>query len=461
MNNPFENALAQLEKAAKYVVVNKNSKSKIQNYLEVLRQPEKIINVSFPVVMDNGDVRVFQGFRVQFNSARGPYKGGIRFHPQVCMDEVKALSFWMMMKCAVADLPLGGGKGGVTVDPKTLSEKELERLSRGYIKAIWRDVGPLVDVPAPDVNTNPKIMAWMIDEYEKQVKACLRRQVKIDTKNRGPEIYATLTGKPVEKGGSKGRTEATGMGGMFVLQAVLKKLSLRSLNYFSPASKSDSSKNKLSSQRQLTVAVQGFGNVGYFVAKLLSENGFKVVAVSDSKSGIYVEDGLDVEETLKCKQEKGSLAGCYCKGGFCDLNYGKQITNEELLELPVDILVPAALENQIKNDNAMRIKAKVVLEMANGPTTPEADEILYKKGVTVVPDILANAGGVTVSYFEWLQNRKNEKWTTEMVNKKLKKVMERAVDDVWGLKTKNQTTFRVAAFVLAVQRVISSMKFEK
>jgi glutamate dehydrogenase/leucine dehydrogenase len=451
MNNPFQNALSQLDKASIYLKNNRNAK-----YLEVLKQPEKIINVHFPVKMDNGEVRIFGGFRVQFNSARGPYKGGIRFHPQVSMDEVKALSFWMMVKCAVADLPLGGGKGGVTVDPKLLSEKELERLSRGYIQAIWRDVGPLVDVPAPDVNTNPKIMAWMIDEYQKLVS---KSGLKITKKNEGKEILAMLTGKPLNKGGSQGRTEATGMGGMFVLQAVLAKLQEKKKN--------------------LTVAVQGFGNVGYFVAKLLSENGFKIVAVSDSRGGILKLKGkkpkagslkglnindlesLDIEKVMECKKQKGSLAGCYCSGGVCDVQGGMTITNNELLELPVDILVPAALENQISNDNAMRIQAKVILEMANGPTTPEADEILHKRGIIVVPDILANAGGVTVSYFEWIQNMKNEKWDVLVVNNKLKKTMNKAVSDVWNVKEKNKTTFRIAAFVLAVGRVLDAMKVGK
>lgn len=428
MNNPFDNAQEQLDKAAKYLSNHKNSK-----YLQVLHQPEKIIQVSFPVEMDSGEVKIFAGYRVQFNHALGPYKGGIRFHPQVSMDEVKALSFWMMVKCAVADLPLGGGKGGVTVDPKSLSEKELERLSRGYIRAIWRDIGPTVDVPAPDVNTNPKIMGWMVDEYKQLVSKF--KSLKVTKKNEGPEILAMLTGKPLDKGGSAGRTEATGRGGLYVLQAVLKKLSLGSSGKF-------------------TVAVQGFGNVGYFIAKLLSENGFKVVAVSDSKGGVYVKDGIDIEKTLKCKEQKGSLAGCYCWGGVCNLSYGKQITNNQLLELPVDILVPAALENQITKENALKIKAKVVLEMANGPTTPEADEILHKKSVTVIPDILSNAGGVTVSYFEWLQNRKNEKWSEQKVNSKLKTVMEKAVGDVWKLKEKHRTTFRVAAFILAIDRVL-------
>lgn len=437
MSNPFQNAMEQLDKAAKYLAKIPNFKSQTQKYLERLRQPEKIINVNFPVKMDNGSVRIFEGYRVQYNSTLGPYKGGIRFHSQVSMDEVKALSFWMMVKCAVANLPLGGGKGGVVVDPKLLSEKELENLSRGYMRAIWRDIGPLVDVPAPDVNTNPKIMAWMVDEYKKlQIS---NNKFKITKKNEGPEILATLTGKPLDRGGSQGRTEATGMGGMFVLLAVLNKLKIK--------------------KADLSVAVQGFGNVGYFIAKLLSENGFKVVAVSGSRGGVYLKEGLDVVKTLECKEKKGgSLGECFCRDGVCSLSYGKSVTNEEILELPADILIPAALENQITNDNAGKIKAKVVLEMANGPTTPEADEIMHKNGIIVVPDILANAGGVTVSYFEWLQNRKNEKWDEQSVNRKLKKVMDRAVDDIWETKEKYKVTLRVAAFIVAIGRVLIKMK---
>lgn len=433
MLNPFQNAMEQLEKAAKYLA----SSSKYQ----VLRHPEKIIEVNFPVKMDNGEIKIFQGYRVQFNSLRGPYKGGIRFHPQVSMDEVKALSFWMMMKCAVVDLPLGGGKGGVTVDPKQLSAKEVERVARGYICAIARDIGPLVDVPAPDVNTNPQIMAWMIDEYEKSIKKQVS-SIKINDKTRGPEILATITGKPLDKGGSQGRTEATGMGGVYVLLAVLTKLNL-----------------KFKKQNaKLTVAVQGFGNVGFFVAKLLSEAGFKVVAVSDSKGGIYVEKGIDVEKTLECKKKNGHLAGCFCVNGRCDLSLGKKITNEQLLELPVDILIPSALENQITQKNASNIKAKVVLEMANGPTSPEADDILYKKRIVVIPDILANAGGVTVSYFEWVQNRNNEKWTKEKVNQKLKTVMEKSTHDVWQIGLKHKVPLRTAAFILGVKRIVSKIK---
>ncbi|MBI3384858.1 Glu/Leu/Phe/Val dehydrogenase [Candidatus Gottesmanbacteria bacterium] len=438
MSNPFNNAMEQLAKAARYLEVG-NERLEVGKKIELLKQPERIIQVYFPVKMDNGQVKIFEGYRVQFNSTLGPYKGGIRFHPQVSMDEVKALSFWMMVKCAVVDLPLGGGKGGVVVDPKVLSEKELENLSRGYMRGIWRDIGPLVDVPAPDVNTNPKIMAWMVDEYKKLKTQ--NSKLKITKKNEGPEILATITGKPVDKGGSQGRTEATGMGGMYVLLATLAKLN-----------------SKLKTQNsKLTVAIEGFGNVGYFIAKLLSENGFKVVAVSDSRGGVYVKEGLDVEATMECKKKKGVLGGCYCRGGVCDLSYGKTVTNKELLELPVDILIPAALENQITKENAPRIKAQVVLEMANGPTTPEADEILHKKGIVVVPDILANAGGVTVSYFEWVQNRRNERWEVGDVNKKLKQVMDKAVDEVWRSKEKHKVTLRVAAFIVAIGRVLAKM----
>lgn len=385
MSNPFDNAMAQLHKAAAFIT-DKKSKEKVA----ILEQPQRILNVTIPVVMDNGKLRVFQGYRVQHNNARGPYKGGIRYHHNVSMDEVKALAFWMAMKCAVADIPLGGGKGGIIVNPKELSEGELERLSRGYARAIVDCIGPDKDVPAPDVNTNGVIMGWMVDEFMKAKKS------------KDKSLRSTFTGKLIKDGGSEGREEATGLGGLFVLQAILDKLHLRG---------------------KLTVAVQGFGNVGFNVAKFLDEAGFTVVAVSDSRGGIYVPDGLNPEMTLECKKKTGMLTGCYCSGSVCDVKKGRQITNAELLELPVDILVPSALESVLTGENAAKVKAKVVLEMANGPTTPEADTILYKKGTVVIPDILANSGGVTVSCFEWQQNLKGAHWTKDAVNKKLKTKM--------------------------------------
>lgn len=413
--NPFENAMQQLEKAAHHMgKLNKITKAK----LEVLKYPQRIINVTIPVKMDNGGMRLFQGYRVQFNNARGPYKGGIRFHPQVSLDEVKALSFWMAIKCAVADLPLGGGKGGVIVDPKTLSTKELERLSRGYARAIADNIGPTKDVPAPDVNTTGQIMGWMVDEFIALQPHTISHKEKMT-------FRSTFTGKRIEDGGSEGREEATGLGGVFVLQAILSKMNL--------------------SGKKLTVAVQGFGNVGYNVAKFLHEQGFIVVAVSDSKGGISAPDGFDPSVVLACKKN-GTLAQC-----------GKPITNEALLALPVDILVPSALENVITKANARKIQAKVILEMANGPITSEADTILYRRSVTVIPDILANSGGVSVSAFEWEQNRTGQHWTKKAVNTKLKAKMEQAVDDIWTASKAIRADLRMAAYVVALKRILKEM----
>lgn len=411
--NPYQNALRQLEKAAN---VGSLTSSDVKKTLSILRQPEREVHVNIPVVMDDGSLRIFQGYRVQYNNARGPYKGGIRFHPSVDLDEVKALAFWMTIKCAVADLPLGGAKGGVIVDPKQLSEGELERLSRAYARAIADVIGPDKDVPAPDVNTNSTIIDWMSDEFAKGDK----------------KLLATFTGKSIKNGGSEGREEATGLGGVYALQLVLKKLGL------SPK----------------TAAVQGFGNVGYNVVRFFTEAGYKVVAVSDSRGGIYVPAGVNPQLTMDCKKKNGYLAGCYCSGSVCDLSKGRPISQEELLELPVDILVPAALENVITTENCKRIKAKVILEMANGPTTPEADELLAARGVTVIPDVLANSGGVSVSAFEWEQNLKGEHWTKEEVNKRLKAKMEAVTEAVWEAAQKYKTTLRTAAFVVAIERII-------
>lgn len=424
--NPYETAMTQLEKASKKLLAVSRQSSDIKQKIEQLNQPQRIVEVFLPIKMDDGSQRIFHGWRVQFNNARGPYKGGIRYHHNVSLDEVKALSFWMAMKCAVADLPLGGGKGGIIVDPKMLSQGELERLSRGYGKAIADVVGSDKDVPAPDVNTNGKIMKWLLDEY-------LRTVPKKDQKKE----RATYTGKALEDGGSEGREEATGLGGLFVLQAIVKKLKLKG---------------------KLTAAVQGFGNVGYNVAKFLDEAGIRVVAVSDSKGGIYVPEGINPALTLECKKKNGYLAGCYCSGSVCDLNKGKQVTNEALLELPVDILVPAALENALTKDNAAKIQASVVLEMANGPTTPEADVILYKNGIPVIPDILSNSGGVTVSAFEWEQNLKGQHWTKNDVNAKLKAKMEKQAEVVWDASVKYTTDLRTAAFVVALERILKAMK---
>jgi len=416
--NPFDNALSQLDKALKFLKLG-------EDQIARLKFPEKIISVNFPVEMDNGQKKIFHGFRVQYSSKRGPYKGGIRYHPRVDMNEVKALAFWMAIKCAVADIPMGGGKSGVEVDPKKLSEKELENLSRAYVRAIAQDIGPFSDVPAPDVNTTPQIMGWMTDEFIK-----IRSKQGTLSVEEKSSLMATFTGKPLDYGGSQGRTEATGRGGFFVLQALLEKI-----------------KAIPSHGKKLTAAIQGFGNVGFYIAKFLAESGYNIVALSDSRGGIAVKnpeaDSLDPVSVLKCKKEKGTLNGC-----------GANITNKELLELPVDILVPAALENQLTSENAGQVKAKIILEMANGPTTPQADEIFFKKNVTVIPDVLANSGGVTVSYFEWKQNLEGEKWTEDKVNTLLKDKITKAALEILATSRDMKTDLRSAAFITAIRRLI-------
>jgi len=422
-HNPFQNALSQLAQAKKHL----NYSSAIWDILE---NPQREVIVHFPVVMDDGHVELYHGFRIQYNNFFGPYKGGIRFHPSVNIDEVRALAFWMMIKNAIVDIPVGGGKGGVIMDPKVLSASELQRVTRGYIKAIHSSIGPYVDVPGPDMGTPPKVMGWMTEEYKNQI---LKSKTRKLTEN---EILATFTGKPVDKGGSEGRDEATGRGGIYVLQALMGKL-----------------RTKNPGKTRPTIAVQGFGNLGYHFARIANEEGFRVVAVSDSKNAIYVPDGIDPETTLDCRKKTGSLATCMCTNSSCDIRNGKLITNEELLELPVEILVPAAIENVITGENAHRIKALIVFEMANGPTTTEADEVLEKKGILVIPDILANSGGVTVSSFEWQQNLKDEHWTLFEIRAKLKKKMEIAFETVWEQAQKNKMSLRTAAFVVAIKRL--------
>jgi glutamate dehydrogenase (NAD(P)+) len=420
MTGPFENAMEQLQKAEEMLSVISRQSSDVTQKLGILKQPQRILNVTIPVVLDTGALKIFQGFRVQYNNARGPYKGGIRYHPQVSLDEVKALGFWMTMKCAVADLPLGGAKGGIIVDPKEISVGELERLSRGYVQAIADCIGPDKDVPAPDVNTTGQIMGWMVDEYIKIQSQTVNRK----SRNEQERLKATFTGKLIKDGGSEGREEATGKGGFYVLQAILKQLNLKG---------------------NLTVAVQGFGNVGYNIAKFLEEMGFNVVAISDSKGAVHNPKGINIEKAMAVKKKTGLLTGI-----------GKPITNSQLLELPVDILVPSALESVLTGENADSVKAKVVLEMANGPTTPDADTILYRKGIVVIPDILANSGGVTVSCFEWEQNLQSEHWTKEEVNTKLKKKMEAASEIIWQTSLSLKTDLRTAAFVVALERIIKA-----
>ena len=379
-----------------------------------LIEPEFAHEFALTITMDNGNKKVFKGWRIQHNSALGPYKGGIRFHKDTVREEVQALGTLMSIKCAVAGLPYGGGKGGIAVDPKTLSKTELERLSRAFVAKITPIIGEDVDVPAPDVNTTPQIMAWMLDEYQKVV---------------GYKSPATFTGKPIALGGSLGRTEATGRGGLFVLQALLSKLS---------------QKSKVKSQN-LTVAVQGFGNVGYYFAKLATEVGFKIVAISDSKSGVYDKNGIDLDRALKNKKEKGTVS------------YGKTISNEELLELDVDVLVPAALENMVNDKNMAKIKAGIIVEMANGPLTQEAYEYLAKKGKVIVPDVLANSGGVTVSYLEWVQGKAGYFWSEKEVNDKLKVMINKAFEAIWKKSLEKKIPLKQAAFEVAIERITSAL----
>ena len=405
MNNPFESAKNQLNQAMAVANFDEDAISR-------LKMPDRYVEVSIPVLMDNGSQRIFIGFRSQHNNSRGPYKGGIRYHQNVDLDEVRALSFWMTFKNAVVNVPFGGGKGGIIVNPKELSENELEKLSRGFVKKIYRLIGPEVDVPAPDVNTNGQIMSWMTDEYQKLTA--------------DPRAIATFTGKPIENGGSQGRTEATGYGGVYVLREYLQS----------------------SGQKYSTIAIQGFGNVATYLAESAKGLGLKVVALSDSKGGIYNPEGIDIATAEQHKKQTGQLAG---------LTGTRAISNEELLELEVDVLSPSALENVLTKDNAEKIKAKVILEMANGPTTPEADEIFEQHGIVVIPDILANSGGVATSYFEWYQNMHDEHWGKEQVLEKLDKQMTQAFTDVLETKNKYKTTFRNAAYILATERIIEAM----
>ncbi len=386
---------------------------------DALRYPERVIQVKIPIRMDDGSVKVFIGWRSQHNSALGPYKGGIRFHPAVTMEEVEALSMMMTWKNALAGLPYGGGKGGVRVDPHALSPRELEQLSRGYIRGLYKYIGPDHDIPAPDVYTNPQIMAWMMDEYYRLT---------------GIHHFGVITGKPKMLGGLEARIIATGFGTAVAAREVAKKL--------------------WGSIEGRTVAVQGYGNAGYYAAKFLHEMGAVIVAVSDSKGGIYSSKGLDPDEVKRVKNKTGSVI-YYTRAE-------KRITNKELLELPVDILVPAAIENVITEENAPRIKAKVIVEAANGPTTAEADEILVKKGVVVVPDILANAGGVIMSHIEWMNNRMGGFITEEQARRMLEEKMSHNTVTLWEYWHKElepeKHSMRDAAYALAVTRVVEAMK---
>lgn len=405
--NPLEVALQQLDIAAEMLNLE-------PGVHEILKYPKRTLTVSVPIKMDSGEIRVFTGYRVQHTDARGPYKGGIRYSPEVNLDEVKALAMWMTWKCAVADIPYGGAKGGVCCNPKEMSIGELERLTRRYTSMILQLIGPYSDVPAPDVYTDAQTMAWLMDTYS-QIKGYLV-----------PEV---VTGKPLHLGGSEGREEATSRGVVFVVKEACDRLGIRF--------------------KDTTVAVQGFGKVGWNAAKLLHEEKCKIIAVSDSKGGVYSPEGINPTKVFDHKGKTGSVMG---------FEGCQNISNQELLELQCDILIPAAIENQITRANAGNIEAKLVAEAANGPTTPEGSKILSEKGIFVIPDILANAGGVTVSYFEWVQNLHREHWTKEEVNEKLKDKMIEAYREVDAISKKYETDMRNAALILAVGRVADALK---
>lgn len=410
----FENTLRQIEKAADLMALNKEVKTIISTH-------QRELEVNIPVRMDDGTLQMFKGFRIQHNNYMGPYKGGFRYHPQVDLGEVKALAAWMTIKCSVVGIPLGGAKGGVIVDPKLLSQGELERLTRKYAELIEPVVGPERDVPAPDVNTNAMMMDWFADEY---------------SKIQGKDMRGVVTGKSIAAGGSKGRDNATAQGGVYILENLMEEKGME------PA--------------KTKVIIQGFGNAGGVAARLLAMQGYEIVGASDSQGGIMCSHGIDPEGLLACKVENQSVVNCGVHASELkgmDGSSCKKVTNEELLEEECDILILAALENQVTRENAHKIKAKVVIELANGPTTPEADEILKDRGVIVVPDILANAGGVTVSYFEMLQNASGEYWTEDEVNAKLKTIMVNAWKEVKTNQEKYGCTMREAAYVTSISRL--------
>ena len=406
--NPFEIAQKQIKSACDKL----NADPAVY---EILKNPMRVLEVSFPVKLDDGTVKTFVGYRSQHNNAVGPFKGRLRFHPGVTRDEVKALSTWMTFKCSVAGIPYGGGKGGMAINPKEYSKAELERISKGFAKAISPIIGEKVDIPAPDVNTNGQIMSWMVDAYEEVA---------------GKSTKGVFTGKPLEFGGSLARTEATGYGVHLTAKKALAKLNI--------------------DVKGATYAVQGFGNVGFYTAYYAYKDGAKIVAFSNSDVAVYNENGIDMEAVIKDFEENGRIAA--------NKGYGKDITNNELLELEVDVLAPCALENQITSENADRIKAKVITEGANGPTTPEADEILFKKGIIVIPDILANSGGVVVSYFEWVQNLQSYYWPFEEVQQKEDVLLSTAFEDVWNLADEYKVDLRNAAYMKSIERISKAMK---
>ena len=407
--NPFEAMMSRFHTASQLLGLE-------EQVYNVLKSPAKQVIVSLPVTMDNGSIKVFEGYRVIHSTILGPSKGGIRFDPEVNLDEVKALAAWMTWKCAVVDIPYGGAKGGVACQPRSMSPGEIERLMRAYTQAMSDVFGPDQDIPAPDMGTGPREMAWLMDQY---------------SRNKGMTVSAVVTGKPIVMGGSLGRTEATGRGVMVTAMAAMEKLKI---NPF-----------------KATCAVQGFGNVGSWAAQLLEERGLRVLAVSDISGAYYNERGIDINAALKHRDaNKGSLEG---------FTGAEKISNEELLTLPVDLLVPAAKEDVITHHNAANIQAKLIVEGANGPTSSKADSIIYEKGISVVPDILANAGGVTVSYFEWVQNRLGYKWTAERVNRRSDRIMKDAFDNVYRVANEYKVSMRIAAYMVAIDKVAKTYKF--
>jgi len=407
----FERALERITAAAEYSDMPEEACHRLAN-------PKAMLTVSIPLRMDDGSLKHFIGHRVLHNDLLGPGKGGLRYHPNVDLDECKALALWMTCKCAVMDLPFGGAKGGISVNPKELSMMEIERLSRGFIRRIADTIGPDTDIPAPDVYTNEHIMGWMMDEYSHAVRQY---------------TPGALTGKPLALGGSEGRSTATGQGGSVCVDRWAKRAS------WTP--------------EDTRVAIQGFGNAGRAMARLLSEKGYRVVAVSDSQGGIHDSDGLDIEEVIEAKEDGRSVDEIYCQGSVSDSCEVDQISNEELLTLDVDLLIPAALEDVITKDNADQIQASVIMELANGPTTAQADRILEERGIVVIPDILANAGGVTVSYYEWVQNRSGDYWDADRIQERLRDRMARQFDRVLALADERDLSVRMAAYVLALERL--------
>ena len=410
-NSLLSDAAQPLERALKHTSISEDA-------IESLKFPKASLTVSIPVRMDDGSLKVFQGYRVRYDDTRGPGKGGVRYHPNVSLDEVQSLAFWMTFKCAALNLPFGGAKGGITVNPKALSRLELERLSRGYIDAIADFIGPDVDILAPDVYTNSMVMGWMMDQY-----STIKRQISL----------GVVTGKPISMGGSLGRDAATALGAFFAIETILPK--------FDRAPQST------------TVAVQGFGNAGATLAELLHRSGYKVVAVSDSQGGIYSKNGLDIPSIRQVKDATRGVKGVYCDGSVCSIADLQVVTNAELLTLDVDVLIPAALEKQITEANAKDINAKLIFEVANGPITSTADHILEQRGIYVFPDILINAGGVTVSYFEWVQNRNGMYWALSEVNQRLQRKMIEETEHVWSIANTLSVSMRTAAYIHALNRL--------